>query len=150
MPDSERALSDVGRKQAEALGKQIASTGLQIEFALVSSAKRTRQTWKLLSHKPKLKHCLVQVREDLYGASVADVIRVIHELPKSVKTAIVVGHEPTVAATSAYLAGPGSDEAALAQVKVGVPTASWSVLESQDDWSHWGRGMARLRGVHRP
>lgn len=150
LPDAERELSDTGRKQAERVGKQIASTGMDVQFALVSSAKRTRQTWKLVADKAKIKNCLVQFRDDLYGASVGDVVRAIRELPPEVTTAIVVGHEPTIAATSAYLAGPKSDEAALTQVKVGVPTATWAVLESRDEWADWGRGKARLRGVHRP
>jgi len=150
LPDEQRELSDAGRKQAEGVGKQIASTGMVVQMALVSSAKRTRQTWKLLASKAKLKACPVQVRDDLYGASVADMVKAIRELPPEVRTAIIVGHEPTVAATSSYLAGPKSDEAALAQVKVGVPTAAWAVLDSHDEWADWGRGRARLRGVHRP
>lgn len=150
LPDAERELSEMGRLQADAVGKQIAASGIEVEFALVSSAKRTRQTWKHLAKKAKFNQCLVQVRDDLYGASVADVIRVIRGLPPEVRTAIVVGHEPTVAATSAYLAGPKSEEKALTKVKVGVPTATWCVLESHDEWPDWGRGRARLRGVHRP
>jgi phosphohistidine phosphatase len=64
---------------------------------------------------------------------------------------LVIGHEPTMAATAAYLAAPGSDDAALAQVRVGVPTATYSVLESTDlPWSEWGKGTARLLRVGRP
>jgi phosphohistidine phosphatase len=75
----------------------------------------------------------------------------VRAVDPGVRTVLVVGHEPTMASTAAYLAGPGSDDAALAQVRVGVPTATYSVLESDEvPWSDWGKGAARLAHVGRP
>jgi phosphohistidine phosphatase len=38
----------------------------------------------------------------------------------------------------------------LAQVKVGVPTATWTLLESNEHWPDWGRAKAKLVSVNRP
>ena len=148
--DFERPLTEVGREQSESIGKAMAKAGLKYQYALISSAKRTRQTWKFLAGKAKPKHCLVEYHDELYGASVSDVVDLVRQLPPEVRTAIVIGHEPTIAATTAYLAGPDSNESAVAQVKVGVPTATWSVLEADGPWAKWGRGKAKLLGVYRP
>jgi phosphohistidine phosphatase len=55
-----------------------------------------------------------------------------------------------MSACAAFLAGPGSDEMSLAQVRVGVPTAAWSLLQSDNPWADWGRGTAQLLIVSRP
>ncbi|MCL1870639.1 MAG: histidine phosphatase family protein [Promicromonosporaceae bacterium] len=150
LPDVLRPLATNGRKQAGGVGKAFASAGLVPDLALVSTALRTRQTWELLAAGLKPAVTELQLHEELYEASVADVLALVRAVGDGASTVLVVGHEPTMAATAAHLAGPGSDESALAQVRVGVPTASYSILESDDDWPAWGRSMARLLTVARP
>ncbi|GAB2465876.1 SixA phosphatase family protein [Xylanimonas ulmi] len=149
VPDEMRPLATNGRKQAGGVGKAFAAAGLAPDLALVSTALRTRQTWELLSRQLDGAATDVRLRPELYEASVADVLDLVRSAG-GVATVLVVGHEPTIAATAAHLAGPGSDDAALAQVRVGVPTATYSILESEDDWAVWGRSRARLLTVARP
>jgi len=152
LPDVQRPLAINGRKQASRVGMAFVAAGLEPELALVSSALRTRQTWELAAtHLEPAGRPRVEVREELYEASVGDVLDLLREVSPDVTSVLVVGHEPTMAATAAYLAAPGSDDAALAQVRVGVPTATYSVLESADlPWSEWGKASARLVHVGRP
>ena len=148
--DESRELAPRGRKQASHLSKSFADAEVHPEIALVSAAARTQQTWALAAKgKPKIK-CQVEVLDALYEASVADVLGVLRVVSSRRQTAVVVGHEPTMSACAAFLAGPSSDETALAQVKVGVPTAAWSLLESDHPWVDWGRSSARLVMVRRP
>ena len=148
--DLTRELAPKGRKQAANLAKSFADAGVKPEIALVSSAIRAQQTWALAAAgKPKIK-CPSNILDSLYGASVADILGVLRVVSPSLQTVVIVGHEPTMAACAAYLAGPGSDEAALAQVKVGVPTATWSLLQSDYPWIEWGAKSARLLTVRRP
>ncbi|ACZ30449.1 putative phosphohistidine phosphatase, SixA [Xylanimonas cellulosilytica DSM 15894] len=148
--DELRPLAPKGRDQAGGVGKAFGAAGLAPQVALVSTALRTRQTWDLLAKKLGGAPPELRLEPELYLASVADVLELVRALGDTVTTVLVVGHEPTMAATAAHLAGPGSDDAALAQVRVGVPTAAWSVLESDEDWRGWGRGKARLLSVSRP
>ncbi|GAA1733851.1 histidine phosphatase family protein [Isoptericola hypogeus] len=152
VPDVQRPLALNGRRQAGRVGMALTAGRLVPEVALVSSALRTRQTWDLASaHLDGASAVSLQVREELYEASVGDVLDLLRTVPASRRTVLVVGHEPTMAATAAYLADEGSDDAALAQVRVGVPTATYSVLESTDrPWADWGRSSARLVHVGRP
>ncbi|AEG44149.1 histidine phosphatase family protein [Isoptericola variabilis] len=149
--DAERPLALKGRRQASGVGMALTAAGLVPDLALVSSALRTRQTWDLARAHLDGVDAVVEVRDELYEASVGDVLDLVRAVDPDVGTVLVLGHEPTMAATAAYLAGPGSDDAALAQVRVGVPTATYSVLESAEHpWSEWGKGAARLVHVGRP
>ncbi|MCA5893461.1 histidine phosphatase family protein [Isoptericola sp. NEAU-Y5] len=150
--DDQRPLALTGRKQASRVGMALTAARLVPDLALVSSALRTRQTWDLASaHLDGAADVVLQVRDELYESSVKDVVALLRDVPDHVRTVLVVGHEPTMAATAAHLAGEGSDDAALAQVRVGVPTATYSVLESADlPWSGWGRSAVRLVHVGRP
>ncbi|GAA1869065.1 SixA phosphatase family protein [Myceligenerans crystallogenes] len=151
-----RPLALRGRTQAAGLAAALVSLGAAPDVVLVSSALRTRQTWELagngLSGRSRDNGPRVTVTDDLYNARVGDVLRLVGEVADDARTVLVIGHEPTMAATAAYLAGPGSDDAALAQVRVGVPTATYSLLEApeHEPWSTWGRGTAVLRHVGRP
>jgi phosphohistidine phosphatase len=146
--DEERALAERGRSQMVSVAAQFHAGGLMPDVALVSPAVRTRQTWEVLALRlpgaPK-----AQFEPSLYLASVVDVLDLVRGLSDAVGTAIVVGHEPTMAATAAYCAGPGSDATAVAQVRAGLLTAGWAVLESQAPWPDWGRATARLVAVGR-
>jgi phosphohistidine phosphatase len=148
--DQQRELAQKGQNQAKNLAKSFASAGVKPELAIVSSAVRTQQTWALAAAgKPKFKG-ETDVLETIYGASVADVLAVLRVVKPKYETVVVVGHEPTMAACAAFLAGPLSDESAKAQVKLGMPTASWALLESMQPWEDWGSGTAVLRSVIRP
>ena len=144
-----RPLALKGREQAPAVGKALAEAKLQPSTVYVSAAVRTLQTWKGLSRTLACDTDMAQVREDLYEASVQDVVDLIHGVPSSSRCLLVVGHEPTMAATAAYFAGPQSKAPALAQVRVGLPTAGWAVLESGSSWDTWERGNALLESVSR-
>ncbi|GAA4725776.1 histidine phosphatase family protein [Isoptericola chiayiensis] len=151
--DVERPLATQGRKQAGRVGMALTAAGLVPELTLVSSALRTRQTWDLARHH--LGHHQAdlpfEVRRELYSASVSDVLELVRGVDPDVRTLLVIGHEPTMAATAAHLADKSSDDAALAQVRVGVPTATFSVLHATKlPWDRWGKKSATLARVGRP
>jgi len=149
--DAVRQLTPKGRRQASNLAKSFADAGVVPELVLVSSAIRAQQTWSCATAvKKKLNKCPKQILDALYGASVADVLGVLRVVSPALQTVVVVGHEPTMSACAAYLADKTSDETALAQVKVGVPTAAWSLLQSDYPWIEWGAKSARLVTVRRP
>ncbi|WP_402377230.1 SixA phosphatase family protein [Isoptericola rhizosphaerae] len=153
--DADRALALNGRKQAGRVGMALTAAGLVPDLTLVSSALRTRQTWELarahLGNHGERNHLAAEVRDELYAASIGDVLELVRGVDPRVKTLLVIGHEPTMAATAAYLADTSSDDAALAQVRVGVPTATYSVLHAlKQPWAEWGKRSATLLRVGRP
>ena len=146
--DQLRALALDGRTQASRVGHQIEQAGFNPGLVLCSTALRTRQTWELASHGLSVEP-VVEFRDDLYAASLTDVLDVIHGIDPEVGSVLLIGHEPSVSATATHLAGAGSDKAALAQVRAGVPTATYSVLRSTNPWDAWTADSAVLAGVFR-
>ncbi|MBD5788271.1 histidine phosphatase family protein [Cellulosimicrobium terreum] len=145
-----RPLALNGRRQAGRVGAALSASGLVPDRVLCSSALRTRQTWDLLlAHLGDVEPDVL-TSDALYAADVGDVLDLVHGTEPRVRTLLVVGHEPTMAATASHLADPGSDDGALAQVRVGVPTATYSVLESATPWEDWEARGALLTYVGRP
>ena len=146
--DIQRPLSLVGRRQSATVGAALASDDLVPDLVLCSSSVRTRQTWELargsLGADPE-----VRFLEDLYYAGSSALVELVRAVPAHVRTVLVVGHEPTMSQAAVLLAGPGSDPTTLARVRVGVPTASWSLLEV-DGWDALGRASASLRRLAVP
>ena len=147
--DELRRLTAVGTRQAAAVGARLRD-GLVPELALVSSAVRTRETWEhlraALGDEPEPE---VVVSDALYGAHHLEVVDLLRAVDDRVRTVLVVGHEPAMSATAAHLTGEG-EAAHVAQVRSGLSTAAFAVLELPGPWSELDRRGAALRDVVRP
>jgi len=143
LADHLRPLSLVGRRQATGVGTTLRTAGVVPELVLCSSSVRTRQTWDLVRSSLGAQPT-VEISDTLYSAGVRALLEVVRTVPAEVRTVLVVGHEPTVSEAAATLAGPGSDEGCLARVRIGMPTGSYSVLETDVEWSWLEPDGARL------
>lgn len=126
LDDHDRALTLEGRTSASELGATLAAGGVEIAVALVSSAVRTSQTWRLMEER--FPGAELRVDPALYETHVGGV----HAALQSVAgegTVAVVGHEPTISATAAWLAGPGSDTRAMQRISQGLPTGTAALLD---------------------
>jgi len=132
LDDHDRALTLEGRTSAGALGTTLADGGVDISVALVSSGVRALQTWKLI--EPHYPNAEVLVQEVLYETNVGGVHAALRALETDGVVA-VVGHEPTISATAAWLAGPGSDTAALRRVSQGLPTGTAALLDFEGSFA---------------
>lgn len=150
LSDEMRPLALRGRRQCADVAASLRHAALLPDAVVVSSALRTRQTWDLV-RTGLGEHATdrVEVTGRLYLAGVDELLEIVREVDEDVTTLLVVGHEPTVSAAAAHLAGEG-DPAHLAQVRTGLPTATSAVLETQAAWAALGPGAARLLDVVRP
>ncbi len=149
--DHERPLALRGRRQASAVGAALRAEGLVPDRVLCSSALRTRQTWDLVCAGlgPAGAEVAVAVHDELYDAGTQDVLALLHELT-GIATVLVVGHEPTMSTLALRLAGPTSAPDVVDRVRHGVPTAGWSLLETDQPWDVLALGTARLRALRVP
>jgi len=103
--DFDRPLNERGEKEATEMGEKLKERQILPDLMICSKAKRTKQTAKRLARilncdadailkQEKLYHCIPSVFED-----------VIFEVPDTVKTLVVVGHNPGITEFVNELAG---------------------------------------------
>ncbi len=157
--DELRPLALAGRRQCTAVGASLVAADLVPEHVLVSTAVRTRQTWELVRGAlGQVAEPEVAVEDAVYLARVPDLVELVRRVDERVATVLVVGHEPTMSGAAAVLAqadDPADDPADaalsghLAQVRMGLPTAAYAVLEL-NSWAQAGREPAVLVDVVHP
>lgn len=150
--DHSRALDDRGRKQAEAIGPQIAAVVGTPTLVLCSSATRTQQTWTIAANAAGWDVDAARIVDDLYGAGPRDVLDLLAEHGSRLgedAVVLVIGHEPTMSGTARLLAGPDSSDAVIARIQVGVPTSSASISRSELPFDQWEPGGAALADLLR-
>jgi phosphohistidine phosphatase len=145
--DVDRPLTDVGRRQCATVAEHLHEHGPLPQLVLCSAAARTRETWELVAAglpdaNPEVRHL-----DELYETRPTDLVALLAALPDDVTSVLVVGHEPVMSGTAAVLAGPGSDDAAVARVRVGVPTASLAFLDTSRAWADLEPGTAELTEI---
>ncbi|AOF89738.1 histidine phosphatase family protein [Sinorhizobium sp. RAC02] len=147
--DHDRPLGDRGRRDAPRMGAYIASAGLQPDFGLVSSARRTQETWALVE-QAFAKPCRSRTVPSIYEAEPAAIRAAIQAAPEESKTLLVIGHNPGFENLAALLA-PDGDGDALARLRTKYPTAGLAVIVFDvERWENVAPGTGRLEGFVTP
>ncbi len=148
--DSERPLAPRGNRAAQRVAAWIAEHGLVPELALVSTARRARQTWEL-AESVFGASAATEHRDELYLASPGEILEQLAGIADSCSRAIVIGHNPGLESLSHLLTGPGTNPAALDDLRRGFPTAALAVFElAGDSWARLNTDGARLAEFVRP
>lgn len=146
--DHGRALADRGRRDAEGVGRWLRAQGIRPDAALVSDALRTQQTWELVAAGASF-DLDATFSAALYAAGSDTTFDLIRELDASVRTLVVIGHNPTMASIAELLDDGDGDAAASTQlVTRGLPTSALAVFTVADDWADLGPGAGRLEAFH--
>ncbi|MEU3017508.1 histidine phosphatase family protein [Nocardiopsis sp. NPDC007018] len=147
--DHERPLADRGRRDAPAVGRWLAGSGITPDLALCSTATRCRETWKLvvpeLARRPRTVY-----DERLYEATTGDLIAVLNETDDDVADLVVVGHNPGLHAVADALAGGAEGELLARTNRSGFPTSSVAVLTFTGSWKSLEHGTAHLAAFWTP
>jgi phosphohistidine phosphatase len=141
--DHERPLAERGRKAAPRMGEWLARENLVPDMALVSTARRARETWALAA--PELETPVEkQDTNAIYEASATAILDAIRQMPDQASTLIVVGHNPGFEDLAALLMADGGGEPGV-RLREKFPTAAVAVLECPvEHWSGLQPGTCRL------
>lgn len=131
--DRDRPLAPRGQKDAPKIGAYMARHRLLPDCAVVSSSKRTRETWELMG--PALGLRLQPTFEDrLYDASPQTIMDVIQETGGNCPTLLLIAHNPSLHRVAMGLIATGDLEA-REQLREGLPTSGLVSIEFPfDDW----------------
>src|SRR5262249_37168906 len=103
------------------------------DLALVSAARRTRETWDgLAAVLPKPPRALYEER--LYNAGRDAIVRVIRDTDRTVRNLIVIGHNPGLHECALALIASGDTES-RERLGEALPTCGLVVIDfTVDDW----------------
>jgi phosphohistidine phosphatase len=146
VPDKERPLAARGKKQAAYAGAACRRLGLQPELVAVSPALRARETWDYVARElgaaPR-----VDIENRIYANTVDDLLGVVSEVPDSVVSFLIIGHNPSIADLALSLdARPDEGRTPLSD---GFPTGTLAVFALEGSWSEVGAGVGQLQHVVR-
>lgn len=144
--DRDRPLNGRGRESAPVLAAYMVAEGLLPDFALISVAVRTRATFALMepAFVEKASPCPSRVEERLYLAAPGTLLAAIRETPATVRTLMLIGHNPGLHDLAVGLVGHG-DRYAFANLKEKMPTAALTVLDfAVEDWKEVAMKGGRL------
>jgi phosphohistidine phosphatase len=143
MRDRDRPLAARGLQDAPRMGAYMAHHKLVPRQALVSPARRTRETWDGVASA--LATGIPVFYEDrLYDADVEDILAVVRETKRSIRTLIVVGHNPGLHDAARMLIASGDVEA-RERLNEGLPTSGLAVIDfAGDDWGKLHPRSGRL------
>jgi phosphohistidine phosphatase len=148
--DFDRVLAPRGRRDATALGRLFSGEGDGLgpalkrvprpAIALISPSARTVATADLaladMADPPERR-----LEEGLYGADPEEVLGYLQQLPDEIRSAMVIGHNPTAQSLSQGLLSPTDKKGMSVAVRTGFPTCALGVYSFKVE--RWADVMAR-------
>lgn len=141
--DKKRPLAARGAKAAPLIGEYMAREGLIPDLALVSTARRTQETWALVRKKLPGR---VEARDldALYEASTTKILEVLAGIEPGCRYVLIIGHNPGIEQLALLLAG-AEDTDERRKLAEKFPTAGLAVIDfDATDWREIGKGSGRL------
>lgn len=129
LSDHDRPLNDRGMLNAPLMAARFADTE-SVDLIVSSSANRALTTAQ--SFAKSLGHEEIKIEKSIYGAGVHEMIELIVNLPSSLGSVILFGHNPTFSILAQYLDHGFSDHMVTCSlVKIEFEIDSWEMV-SQD------------------
>jgi phosphohistidine phosphatase len=147
--DHERPLADRGRRDAAALGRWLRDAGVAPDQVVVSTARRTRQTWELAGESLGAISRVV-LDDRVYAAETDDLLAVVRGTAPQVASLVVVGHSPGTEQLALLLDDGSGYRPDAQRLVLKFPTSGVAVLDVPVVWSGVGEGSCRLALVAAP
>ena len=151
LSDYERPLSPGGRRAAMAMRGAMRELGLAPDLVLISSARRTLETLEAL--EPWDNTPLIEPIDALYLAHARRLLRVLNGLAETVRSVLLIGHNPGVHELALTLVGADALEQGSPETRrlaEGYPTAALAEFAIAGSWRSLGEGGGHLLRFLKP
>ncbi len=147
--DHERPLSPKGHQQAQRVGAYIGTHGLVPELAIVSTARRTQETWEDARKAGGFDTSKVN-EPRIYESAAGDLLEVARAQASTLASIMLVGHNPGMERLAAWLIGNG-DPVALARLQREFVVGGLAVIDFDvSEWSGLDVQSGRLERFETP
>jgi phosphohistidine phosphatase len=146
--DRERLLTANGRDMAVRMGQYCRAVPLVPDFAFVSPAQRTRETFDFFAREispSKIESKNISFDPALYNATSTTIKTLVMGAASEKKVILVVGHNPGIAEAAIALSGSG-DRAMLTEMRGHFPAPALAVIDFQiETWAEMTSGKGQLQ-----
>lgn len=150
LDDFDRPLNARGRAAAPIMGEVIRGYPFVPDVILCSPAKRTRETFELISPSLGQTHEHVVFEHQLYLTSAETLLERLHHLPLTAKSVLMIGHNPGLHELALMLSGRGQVKS-LSRLEDKFPTAAFAVLTfPETSWRDIAAGSGSLEAFITP
>jgi phosphohistidine phosphatase len=104
LADHDRPLAGRGRRAAKTIARHVREQGIEPELVLCSLARRARETLDRI--EPALGTPTIRVEGDLYAASGPALLDRLRDVPHTVESVMLIGHNPGLQDLALDLARP--------------------------------------------
>lgn len=125
------------------MGRYLAAERIRPSIAVVSKARRTRETMDILLRELS-SHATVHIESDLYQAEPEDMLEMMRGTPDWVKTLLVIAHNPALSAYARALVGSGEPAMRARLVADFVPCGMAIIDFEAAHWRDVRFGSGRL------
>jgi phosphohistidine phosphatase len=140
--DFDRPLAERGWSDAELVGREARSRGLEIDAVLASPAKRAAQTVEAFARG--FGALDQEWEQGIYNASLDRLLEIVGEADDTAERLLIVGHNPGFEMLVLSLAGNGA-------LMDGLPTAGFAAIElPADQWSDVREGTGTVAALILP
>jgi phosphohistidine phosphatase len=149
LDDFDRPLNSRGRRAAPLMGRHCTQHNLVPQAILCSAARRTRET--LAGLIPYFSSDLdIRVSRDLYMTSEATHLAHVRAVGDTTRTAMLIGHNPTMQDLALRLIGSGNPSL-REEIEEKFPTAAIAVIDFDvRTWAEVDAGLGRIVAFFRP
>jgi phosphohistidine phosphatase len=145
LSDHDRPLAKRGHEATVVLRSHMVSAKVSPAIILCSTARRAQETLEGVKGAFE-DDVAVWSDPGLYGADDDELLAVLREVPATVPSAMIVGHNPGLQDLALTLARDG-DPTALARLHGKFPTGALATLTIPDTWATLARDGARLEAL---
>lgn len=146
LPDRDRPLNARGRRCAAVMRQAMRDLGLAPDVVLVSTSRRTLETLEAL--EPWDETPLIDPLDSLYLADPMQLLAALHAVPETVRSVMVIAHNPGLhdlaLSLAGPLAGPRAGTEAERTLAAGFPTGALAEFMVPGPWWDLREGSARL------
>lgn len=140
--DFDRPLALRGIREAPLAGRWLAEHVGAPDRVIVSATLRTMQTWELIDTEVDFAGPLT-IDPRVYEATPAQLLEILHEVPDSTNTLVLVGHNPGLELLVTWLCS-GGDAQGLDAVRTKFPTCAIALISFEGSWRDLRDASARL------
>jgi phosphohistidine phosphatase len=142
LPDRDRPLNKRGRRAAAAIGGAMRELGLAPDVVLVSTSRRTQET--LAELEPWDGTPNIELMETLYLASAAQLLAVVRGMSETMRSLLLIGHNPGMHELAVMLAGRRGPGEATNRISAAYPTGALAEFAIAVPWRQLHAGGGQL------